>query len=336
VIRVAINGFGRIGRNFMRCWLLRENSNIEVVAINDTSDPKTNSHLLSYDSMLGRLDADIKPGPDGDTIIANGHVIKCTSDRNPSNLPWGDWDIDMVIESTGVFITKEGAGKHIEAGAKKVLITAPGKGGVGMYVVGVNHETYDPNDAILSNASCTTNCLAPVAKVLHESFGIVQGLITTTHSYTGDQRILDASHRDLRRARAAAVNIVPTSTGAAAAVGSVIPSLQGKLNGIALRVPTPNVSVCDFVAQIEKPAIAEEVNAALTAASQNGMKGIIEVCDIPLVSGDFKGHDASSIVDSALTMTMGGNMIKVICWYDNEWGYSQRVLDLAQYVASKW
>jgi glyceraldehyde-3-phosphate dehydrogenase (NAD(P)) len=336
VIRVAINGFGRIGRNFMRCWLLRENSNIEVVAINDTSDPKTNSHLLSYDSMLGRLDADIKPGPDGDTIIANGHVIKCTSDRNPSNLPWGDWDIDMVIESTGVFITKEGAGKHIEAGAKKVLITAPGKGGVGMYVVGVNHETYDPNDAILSNASCTTNCLAPVAKVLHESFGIVQGLITTTHSYTGDQRILDASHRDLRRARAAAVNIVPTSTGAAAAVGSVIPSLQGKLNGIALRVPTPNVSVCDFVAQIEKPAIAEEINAALTAASQNGMKGIIEVCDIPLVSGDFKGHDASSIVDSALTMTMGGNMIKVICWYDNEWGYSQRVLDLAQYVASKW
>ncbi|MEO0373706.1 MAG: type I glyceraldehyde-3-phosphate dehydrogenase [Cyanobacteria bacterium P01_A01_bin.17] len=334
MIRVAINGFGRIGRNFMRCWLLRENSNIEVVAINDTSDPKTNSHLLRYDSMLGRLDADIRP--DGDTIIANGHVVKCTSDRNPANLPWGAWDIDMVVESTGVFVTKEGAGKHIDAGAKKVLITAPGKGGVGMYVVGVNHEEYDPNDAILSNASCTTNCLAPVAKVLHENFGIVQGLITTTHSYTGDQRILDASHRDLRRARAAAVNIVPTSTGAAAAVGSVIPALQGKLNGIALRVPTPNVSVCDFVAQIEKSAIAEEVNEVLKNASNNGMKGIITVCDEPLVSGDFKGHDSSSIVDAALTMTMGGSMIKVICWYDNEWGYSQRVLDLAEYVAAKW
>lgn len=334
MIRVAINGFGRIGRNFMRCWLLRENSNIEVVAINDTSDPKTNSHLLTYDSMLGRLDADIRP--DGDTIIANGHVVKCTSDRNPANLPWGAWDIDMVVESTGVFVTKEGASKHIDAGAKKVLITAPGKGGVGMYVVGVNHETYDPNEPILSNASCTTNCLAPVAKVLHENYGIVHGLMTTTHSYTGDQRILDASHRDLRRARAAAVNIVPTSTGAAKAVGTVIPDLQGKLNGIALRVPTPNVSVCDFVAQVEKSTIAEEINQTLKNASQNGMKGIIHVNDIPLVSGDFKGHDASSIVDASLTMTMGGNMIKVVCWYDNEWGYSQRVLDLAEYVASKW
>ncbi|WP_299415179.1 type I glyceraldehyde-3-phosphate dehydrogenase, partial [Acaryochloris sp. IP29b_bin.148] len=297
-------------------------------------DPKTNAHLLTYDSMLGRLDADIKAVDN--TIVANGKVIKCVSDRNPSNLPWGDWDIDMVIESTGVFVTKEGASKHIEAGAKKVLITAPGKGGVGMYVVGVNHEDYDPSEAILSNASCTTNCLAPVVKILHEQFGIVHGLMTTTHSYTGDQRILDASHRDLRRARAAAVNIVPTSTGAAKAVGTVIPALAGKLNGIALRVPTPNVSVCDFVAQTEKPAIAESVNEVIKQASEGSMKGIIAFNEEPLVSGDFKGHDCSSIVDGSLTMGMGGNMIKVVAWYDNEWGYSQRVLDLAEYVAEKW
>ncbi|KAI9133502.1 type I glyceraldehyde-3-phosphate dehydrogenase [Acaryochloris sp. CCMEE 5410] len=334
MIRVAINGFGRIGRNFMRCWLLRPNSNIEIVGLNDTSDPKTNAHLLTYDSMLGRLDADIKAVDN--TIVANGHVIKCVSDRNPANLPWKDWDIDLVIESTGVFVTKEGASKHIEAGAKKVLITAPGKGGVGMYVVGVNHEDYDPSEPILSNASCTTNCLAPVVKILHEQFGIVHGLMTTTHSYTGDQRILDASHRDLRRARAAAVNIVPTSTGAAKAVGTVIPALAGKLNGIALRVPTPNVSVCDFVAQTEKPAIAESVNEVLKQASESSMKGIIAFNEEPLVSGDFKGHDCSSIVDGSLTMGMGGNMIKVVAWYDNEWGYSQRVLDLAEYVAQKW
>ncbi|BDM78268.1 glyceraldehyde-3-phosphate dehydrogenase [Acaryochloris marina MBIC10699] len=318
----------------MRCWLLRPNSNIEIVGLNDTSDPKTNAHLLTYDSMLGRLDADIKAVDN--TIVANGHVIKCVSDRNPANLPWKDWDIDLVIESTGVFVTKEGASKHIEAGAKKVLITAPGKGGVGMYVVGVNHEDYDPSEPILSNASCTTNCLAPVVKILHEQFGIVHGLMTTTHSYTGDQRILDASHRDLRRARAAAVNIVPTSTGAAKAVGTVIPALQGKLNGIALRVPTPNVSVCDFVAQTEKPAIAESVNEVLKQASESSMKGIIAFNEEPLVSGDFKGHDCSSIVDGSLTMGMGGNMIKVVAWYDNEWGYSQRVLDLAEYVAQKW
>ena len=284
--------------------------------------------------MLGKLDADISA--DESSITANGNVVKCTSDRNPANLPWGEWDIDMVVESTGVFVTKEGASKHLDAGAKKVLITAPGKGGVGMYVVGVNHETYDPNEPILSNASCTTNCLAPVVKVLHEKYNIIQGLMTTTHSYTGDQRILDASHRDVRRARAAAINIVPTSTGAAKAVGTVIPDLQGKLNGIALRVPTPNVSVCDFVAQVEKPAIAEEVNQTLKTAAAGSMKGIIEVCEEPLVSGDFKGNDASSIVDASLTMVMGGNMFKIVAWYDNEWGYSQRVLDLAEYVASKW
>ncbi|MCM1984794.1 type I glyceraldehyde-3-phosphate dehydrogenase [Lyngbya confervoides] len=334
MVRVAINGFGRIGRNFMRCWLLRENSNLEVVGINDTSDPKTNAHLLQYDSMLGKLDADIVAGQD--TITANGHVVKCVSDRNPANLPWKEWDIDLVIESTGVFVTKEGASKHLEAGAKKVLITAPGKNGVPMYVYGVNHEAYDPSEAIISNASCTTNCLAPVVKVLHEQFGIIQGMMTTTHSYTGDQRILDASHRDLRRARAAAINIVPTSTGAAKAVGAVIPALQGKLNGIALRVPTPNVSVVDFVAQVEKPVIAEQVNEALKIAAEGNMKGIIHYSDIPLVSSDYRGHDASSIVDADLTLVMGSNMVKVVAWYDNEWGYSQRVLDLAELVAQKW
>lgn len=334
MIRVAINGFGRIGRNFMRCWVERGTSDLEIVAVNDTSDPDTNAHLLKYDSMLGKLDADISA--DESSLMVNGKVIKCTSDRNPENLPWGAWDIDLIIESTGVFRTRETAGKHITAGAKKVLITAPGKGDVGTYVMGVNHETYDPSEDVLSNASCTTNCLAPVAKVLHENFGIIQGLITTTHSYTGDQRILDASHRDLRRARAAAVNIVPTSTGAAKAVGLVIPDLNGKLNGIALRVPTPNVSVVDFVAQVEKPIIAQQVNEVLKAASESSMKGIIEYSDLPLVSSDYRGSDASSIVDADLTMVMGGNLLKVIAWYDNEWGYSQRVLDLAEYVAQKW
>jgi glyceraldehyde-3-phosphate dehydrogenase (NAD(P)) len=318
----------------MRCWLLRENSNIEVVAINDTSDPRTNAHLLRYDSMLGTLNADISA--DESTITANGHVVKCVSDRNPENLPWAEWDIDLVIESTGVFVSKEGAGKHITAGAKKALITAPGKDGVPMYVYGVNHDTYDASQSVISNASCTTNCLAPIVKVLHENFGIVQGMMTTTHSYTGDQRILDASHRDLRRARAAAVSIVPTSTGAAKAVGQVIPALKGKLNGIALRVPTPNVSVVDFVAQVEKPVIAEQVNEAIKAASEGSMKGIIHYGDLPLVSCDYRGHNASSIVDAELTMVMGSNMVKVVAWYDNEWGYSQRVLDLAELVAAKW
>jgi glyceraldehyde-3-phosphate dehydrogenase (NAD(P)) len=318
----------------MRCWLLRESSNLDIVAINDTSDPKTNAHLLRYDSMLGKLNADISA--DESALIANGKVVKCTSDRNPENLPWSAWDIDLVIESTGVFTNREGASKHLNAGAKKVLITAPGKGNIGTYVVGVNHEKYDPSEDILSNASCTTNCLAPVAKVLHENFGIVQGMMTTTHSYTGDQRILDASHRDLRRARAAAINIVPTSTGAAKAVGLVIPELNGKLNGIALRVPTPNVSVVDFVAQVEKSTITQEVNEALKAAAEGPMKGIIEYSELPLVSSDYRGTDASSIVDADLTMVMGGNMVKVISWYDNEWGYSQRVLDLAEYVADKW
>jgi glyceraldehyde-3-phosphate dehydrogenase (NAD(P)) len=307
-----------------------------VVAINDTSDPKTNSHLLKYDSMLGRLDADISYTDD--TLVVNGKTIKCYSDRNPNNLPWAAWDIDLIIESTGVFVSAEGASRHIEAGAKKVLITAPGKGSnIGTYVIGVNdgdyrHDQYD----VVSNASCTTNCLAPVVKVLHENFGIIKGTMTTTHSYTGDQRLLDASHRDLRRARAAALNIVPTTTGAAQAVALVIPEMAGKLNGNALRVPTPNVSVVDLVAQVEKPTIAEQVNGALKAAAEGPMKGILAYSDLPLVSIDYRKTDESSIVDSSLTMVMGGDMVKVVAWYDNEWGYSQRVVDLAELVAAKW
>lgn len=336
MIRVAINGFGRIGRNFLRCWLTRSNSQLELVGVNDTSDPSTNAHLLKYDSMLGTLDADISA--DENSITVNGKTIKCVSDRNPLNLPWAAWGVDLVIESTGVFVTEEGASKHIQAGAKKVLITAPGKGSkVGTFVMGVNHEKYDPNEYnIVSNASCTTNCLAPIVKVINDNFGIIKGMMTTTHSYTGDQRLLDASHRDVRRARAAALNIVPTSTGAAKAVALVIPEMAGKLNGIAMRVPTPNVSVVDFVAQVEKNTFAEQVNEVLEAAAKGSMKGILEYSDEPLVSSDYKGHDASSIVDASLTMVMDGNMVKVIGWYDNEWGYSQRVVDLAELVAQKW
>ncbi len=335
MIRVAINGFGRIGRNFMRCWLTRENSQLEIVGINDTSDPKTNAHLLKYDSMLGKLDADISP--DDNSIIVNGKTVKCVSDRNPLNLPWDSWGVDLVIEATGVFRDKDGAGKHIAAGAKKVLITAPGKGDVPTYVMGVNHEDYiDEGNDVISNASCTTNCLAPFAKVLHQKFGIIKGTMTTTHSYTGDQRLLDASHRDVRRARAAALNIVPTSTGAAIAVALVIPELKGKLNGIALRVPTPNVSIVDLVVQVEKSTIAEQVNQVFKEAAEGPLKGILAYGDEPLVSSDYRGHDCSSIVDSSLTMVMGGDMVKVVAWYDNEWGYSQRVVDLAELVAQKW
>ncbi|MCW6038548.1 type I glyceraldehyde-3-phosphate dehydrogenase [Spirulina subsalsa FACHB-351] len=336
MIRVAINGFGRIGRNFLRCWLGRENTQLEVVGINDTSDPRTNAHLLRYDSMLGKLDADIDA--DENSLIVNGKTIKCVSDRNPLNLPWGEWGIDLIIESTGVFVTEEGASKHLAAGAKKVLITAPGKGGdIGTFVVGVNHHEYDHNRyKIVSNASCTTNCLAPIVKVLHENFGIIKGTMTTTHSYTGDQRLLDASHRDLRRARAAAINIVPTTTGAAKAVALVIPEMKGKLNGVAFRVPTPNVSIVDFVVQVEKSTIAEQVNDALREASEGSLKGILGYNDLPLVSSDYRGTDCSSIADASLTMVMGGDMVKVVGWYDNEWGYSQRVVDLAELVADKW
>jgi glyceraldehyde-3-phosphate dehydrogenase (NAD(P)) len=286
--------------------------------------------------MLGKLDADITA--DENSITVNGNTIKCVSDRNPLNLPWADWGVDLIIEATGVFVTDEGASKHIAAGAKKVLITAPGKGAnIGTYVMGVNHDQYRHGDFnVVSNASCTTNCLAPIVKVINDNFGIIKGTMTTTHSYTGDQRILDASHRDLRRARAAAMNIVPTSTGAAKAVALVIPEMKGKLNGIALRVPTPNVSVVDLVAQVEKSTITEQVNEVLKEASETSMKGILDYTELPLVSSDFQGTDCSSTVDANLTLVMGGDMVKIVAWYDNEWGYSQRVVDLAELVAAKW
>ena len=337
-LRVAINGFGRIGRNFMRCWLSRgTNTGIELVGLNGSGDTTTNAHLLKYDSMLGPLRG-VDVTTTDNAIYVNGKEIKVFYDRNPANLPWKEWGVDLVIESTGVFNDDVGASKHYEAGAKKVILTAPGKGAkVGTFVVGVNADQYRHEDwDILSNASCTTNCMAPVVKVLDQEFGIVKGTMTTTHSYTGDQRILDAAHRDLRRARAAAVNIVPTSTGAAQAVALVYPPMKGKLSGIAMRVPTPNVSVVDMVLEISRDTTKQEVNAVLKAASENAMKGIIKYTDLPLVSSDHAGTDESAIIDSDLTLVMGGNMLKVIAWYDNEWGYSQRVVDLAELVASKW
>ena len=337
-LRVAINGFGRIGRNFMRCWLSRgENTGLDLVGVNVTSDPKTNAHLLKYDSILGQIkDAEIDYTDD--TFIINGKTIKCFSDRNPMNLPWKEWGIDLVIESTGVFNTFEGASKHLQVGAKKVILTAPGKGdGVGTFVVGVNADQYRHEDFnVLSNASCTTNSLAPIVKVLDQSFGINKGLMTTIHSYTGDQRILDNSHRDLRRARAAAMNIVPTSTGAAKAVALVYPEMKGKLTGIAMRVPTPNVSAVDLVFESGRSITADSINAALKTASEGSMKGIIKYGDIPLVSSDYAGTNDSTIVDTALTMAIGDNLGKVVAWYDNEWGYSQRVVDLAEVVAKNW
>jgi glyceraldehyde-3-phosphate dehydrogenase (NAD(P)) len=335
VVRVAINGFGRIGRIFLRCWAGRENSDFQVVAINATSDPKTSAHLFKYDSVMGTYKGPLSA--DENTMTVNGHVIKCCSDRNPDNLPWKEWDIDLVIESTGVFTTREGAMRHINAGAKKVLITAPGKNDDGTFVVGVNEGDYDHDRChIINNASCTTNCLAPIVKVLNDNFKIIKGTMTTTHSYTGDQRILDSTHRDLRRARAAAVNIVPTSTGAAKAVALVLPEMAGKLNGVAMRVPTPNVSMVDLVAQVEKSTIAEELNRVFKLASETSMKGIIKYSDEPLVSSDHVGTDESAIVDASLTMVMGGDLVKIMAWYDNEWGYSQRVVDLAEVVARNW
>nr|1DBV_O Chain O, GLYCERALDEHYDE-3-PHOSPHATE DEHYDROGENASE [Geobacillus stearothermophilus]1DBV_P Chain P, GLYCERALDEHYDE-3-PHOSPHATE DEHYDROGENASE [Geobacillus stearothermophilus]1DBV_Q Chain Q, GLYCERALDEHYDE-3-PHOSPHATE DEHYDROGENASE [Geobacillus stearothermophilus]1DBV_R Chain R, GLYCERALDEHYDE-3-PHOSPHATE DEHYDROGENASE [Geobacillus stearothermophilus]2DBV_O Chain O, GLYCERALDEHYDE-3-PHOSPHATE DEHYDROGENASE [Geobacillus stearothermophilus]2DBV_P Chain P, GLYCERALDEHYDE-3-PHOSPHATE DEHYDROGENASE len=331
-VKVGINGFGRIGRNVFRAAL--KNPDIEVVAVNGLTDANTLAHLLKYDSVHGRLDAEVSVN--GNNLVVNGKEIIVKAERDPENLAWGEIGVDIVVESTGRFTKREDAAKHLEAGAKKVIISAPAKNEDITIVMGVNQDKYDPKaHHVISNASCTTNCLAPFAKVLHEQFGIVRGMMTTVHSYTNDQRILDASHKDLRRARAAAESIIPTTTGAAKAVALVLPELKGKLNGMAMRVPTPNVSVVDLVAELEKEVTVEEVNAALKAAAEGELKGILAYSEEPLVSRDYNGSTVSSTIDALSTMVIDGKMVKVVSWYDNETGYSHRVVDLAAYIASK-
>ncbi len=331
-LKVGINGFGRIGRNFFRACL--GNNDIEVVAVNDITDTNTLAHLLKYDSVIGNLDAQVEAKDD--SIVVNGKSVKVFAERDPGNLPWKDLGVEIAIESTGLFSKREQASKHLEGGASWVLISAPATEPDTTVCMGVNSETLDPSKhKIISNASCTTNCLSPVAKVLHQEFGIVKGLMTTVHSYTNDQRILDLPHKDLRRARAGALSMIPTTTGAARAVALVLPELKGKLDGFSIRVPTPNVSVVDLVVEVSKSTSAEDVNAALKAAAEGPMKGVLQYCDEPLVSSDFKGNPHSSILDAALTKVIEGNMVKVLSWYDNEWGYSCRLRDLALYIDSR-
>ena len=331
-IKVGINGFGRIGRNIMRAAM--GNKAIDFVAVNDITDTKTLAHLLKYDSILGNLDAAIEAGEGW--ISVNGDKFQVLSQKDPAQLPWKDLGVDVVFEGTGKFTKRDDAAKHIAAGAKRVVITAPATAPDATLVVGVNHEIYDPSKhVIVSNASCTTNCLAPVAKVLQTSFGIKKGWMTTIHSYTNDQNVLDFPHKDLRRARAAALSMIPTTTGAAKAMGEVLPALKGKLDGFSMRVPTPNVSVVDLVVLVEKPTTGEALNAAFRAAAAGPLKGILAVEDAPLVSMDFRGNSNSSIVDSAYTKVMDGDFAKVLAWYDNEWAYSVRCVDLALYMASK-
>jgi glyceraldehyde 3-phosphate dehydrogenase len=330
--KVGINGFGRIGRNVFRASL--NNPAIDIVAVNDLTDAETLAHLLKYDSIHGTLAADVK-AQDGN-IVVNGKTIKVLAERDPANLPWKALGVEIAVESTGRFTDADKAAAHLKAGAKKVIISAPAKGEDITIVMGVNDSKYDPaKHNIISNASCTTNCLAPFAKVLHAKFGIKHAMMTTVHSYTNDQNILDLPHKDLRRARAAAMSIIPTTTGAAKAVALVIPELKGKVNGFAMRVPTPNVSITDLVAELEKPATAEEINAAMKAAADGEMKGILGYSSEPLVSRDYNGDPRSSIVDGLSTMVVDGTLAKVVSWYDNEWGYSNRVVDLAIFMAKK-
>jgi len=331
-IRVGINGFGRIGRNILRAAL--HDKDLEFVAVNDITDAKTLAHLLKYDSILGNLEEDVKA--EGDTIHVAGRAVKVLAVKSPAELPWKSLGADYVVESTGLFTEAEKAKAHLQAGARKVIISAPAKNEDITIVMGVNHEKYDPaKHNIVSNASCTTNCLAPVAKVLNDSFGIVKGQMTTIHSYTNDQKILDLPHKDLRRARAAAQSMIPTSTGAAKAIYLAIPELKGKLDGVAIRVPTPNVSVVDLTCVLGKTATAEDVNGALTKAAAGPMKGILQVTEEELVSIDFRGNPASSIVDAPLTKVVDGNLAKVFSWYDNEWGFSNRMKDLLHYMAQR-
>ncbi|WP_367836787.1 type I glyceraldehyde-3-phosphate dehydrogenase [Streptomyces rochei] len=332
-IRVGINGFGRIGRNYFRA-LLEQGADIEIVAVNDLGDTATTAHLLKYDTILGRLPYEVSHTED--TITVGDKTIKVLAERNPADIPWGELGVDIVIESTGIFTKKADAEKHIAGGAKKVLISAPAKDEDVTIVMGVNQDKYDPaNHHVISNASCTTNCVAPMAKVLDENFGIVKGLMTTVHAYTNDQRILDFPHKDLRRARAAAENIIPTTTGAAKATALVLPQLKGKLDGIAMRVPVPTGSVTDLVLELGREVTKEEVNAAFQKAAEGELLGILEYTEDPIVSSDIVNAPASCTFDSSLTMVQDGKNVKVIGWYDNEWGYSNRLVDLTVFVGNQ-
>ncbi|AGS68850.1 type I glyceraldehyde-3-phosphate dehydrogenase [Streptomyces collinus] len=332
-IRVGINGFGRIGRNYFRA-LLEQGADIEVVAVNDLGDTATTAHLLKYDTILGRLKAEVTHT--ADTITVDGHTIKVLSERNPADIPWGELGVDIVIESTGIFTKKEDAAKHIAGGAKKVLISAPAKDEDITIVMGVNQDKYDPaNHHVISNASCTTNCVAPMAKVLDENFGIVKGLMTTVHAYTNDQRILDFPHKDLRRARAAAENIIPTTTGAAKATALVLPQLKGKLDGIAMRVPVPTGSATDLVVELSREVTKDEVNAAFKKASEGELQGYLTYTEDQIVSSDIVGDPSSCTFDSSLTMVQEGTSVKILGWYDNEWGYSNRLVDLTVFVGNQ-
>ncbi|MEU4154027.1 type I glyceraldehyde-3-phosphate dehydrogenase [Streptomyces sp. NPDC026659] len=333
-IRVGINGFGRIGRNYFRA-LLEQGADIEIVAVNDLGDTATTAHLLKYDTILGRLKAEVTHT--ADTITVDGHTIKVLSERNPADIPWGELGVDIVIESTGIFTKREDAAKHLAGGAKKVLISAPAKNEDITIVMGVNQDKYNPEtDHVISNASCTTNCVAPMAKVLDENFGIVSGLMTTVHAYTNDQRILDFPHSDLRRARAAAENIIPTTTGAAKATALVLPQLKGKLDGIAMRVPVPTGSATDLVVELQREVTKDEVNAAFKKASEDGsLKGFLSYTEDEIVSSDIVGDPASCTFDSSLTMVQDGNTVKILGWYDNEWGYSNRLVDLTVFVGEQ-
>ena len=334
VTKIGINGFGRIGRQVLKAINDQHPNELEVVVVNDLTSTETNAHLFKYDSNYGRYPGKVEATED--SIIIDGKKVKVIAERDPSKIPWRDYGVEIVVESTGLFTAGPKAAGHLEGGAKKVLITAPAKEEDITIVLGVNEGKYDPaKHRIISNASCTTNCIAPVVKVLHESFGVSKGLMNTIHSYTNDQVVLDTVHSDLRRARAAALNIIPTTTGAAKAVTQVIPELQGRIHGLALRVPTPTVSLVDFVADLDKNVTVDDVNKALRDAAEGRLKGILEFCEEPLVSMDFKENPASSIVDAMSTMVIGGNMVKVLSWYDNEWAYSCRIGDLAVYIANK-
>ncbi len=331
-IKVGINGFGRIGRNVFRAALHEDD--IDIVACNDITDAATLAHLLKYDSVLGNLPEEVHA--EGDTIVAGKEKFKVLKERDPASLPWKSLGVDIVIESTGLFTKRDDAAKHLAAGAKKVIISAPAKGEDLTIVMGVNQESYDPGKHhVLSNASCTTNCLAPLAKVLHEEFGLVKGLMTTIHSYTNDQKLLDLPHKDLRRARAAALSMIPTTTGAAIAVTKVLPALEGRLDGISVRVPTPNVSLTNLTAVLGKKVTADEVNGALEKAASTSLKGILAVSHEELVSIDFRGNPHSSIVDAPFTKVVSGDAVKVLSWYDNEWGFSCRVIDLIHYISAQ-